>query len=270
MNTSSRADASLRPFGPNLWFHDAWVRFLGMPLKTRMTVVRLSDQPDAPLWLHSPIGDAPALRSRLDALGTVRHLVAPNAIHHLGLRDFANEFPDATIWATKNVEARSRIRAHASLEGPPERDTTPARWGADLELCVLGGNLLLEEALVLHRPSRTLIVTDFVEKIDESCTSPRAARLFGWFGLTTGEPAPAPEHRVFAVDPAPLRAAKERVLAWDFDRMIIAHGPNVEQHAKDELARCFDAAIRAASGRGERRGPVSVALRRLCLRLAPG
>ena len=258
----------LLPWAADLWIHEAWVRFMGIPLQTRMTVVRLSgvdDEGRRPLWLYSPIGELDALGPALAREGVVRHLVAPNALHHLGLGAFARAFPDATTWATKNVEARSKLRVDEMLVGPPERDATPRSWGTDLELCVLGGNLLFEEALVLHRPSKTLIVTDFVEKIDESCCPPWAVRLVPIFGLPRGVPTPAPEHRSFAVDPAPLRAAKERVLAWDFERMIIAHGPNVNANAKDELASCFDAAIDAARGRG----PVSVALRRLWIALAP-
>jgi hypothetical protein len=195
----------------------------------------------------------------------VRHLVAPNGLHHLGLGSFVRAFPDATTWATMNVETRSGHRVDEVPVGPPERDTTPESWGPDLELCVLGGNLLLAEALVLHKPSKTLIVTDFVEKIDESCCPPWAVRLLPVFGLFRGVPAPAPEHRSFAVDPAPLRAAQERVLAWDFERMIIAHGPNVNADAKSELASCFDAAIEAARGRGR----ISVALRKLWIAVAP-
>ncbi|MCA9708076.1 MAG: DUF4336 domain-containing protein [Myxococcales bacterium] len=264
MDARAAASTPLVTFGPEIWVHPAWIRFLGFRLQTRMTVVRLSQAADrGALWLHSPIGDVDALRPSLDALGEVRHLVAPNALHHLGLEGFSRAFSDATIWATKNVELRSGMRAHERLT---PRQATPAAWGPDLELCVLGGNLLFDEALVLHRPSRTLIVTDFVEKIDESCTgSSWTPRLLTLFGMTKGQPAPAPEHRIFAVDPEPLRQAKERVLAWDFDRMIIAHGPTVEHHAKDELASCFDRAIRAATGRGR----ASVAVRKLWLQLVP-
>jgi hypothetical protein len=55
------------------------------------------------------------------------------------------------------------------------------------------------------------------------------------------------------------------VLAWDFDRIIIAHGPAIADDAKDELAICFDRAIRAATGRGR----LSIALRELWIRTVP-
>ena len=257
---------ALIPWAPDIWIHEAWVNFMGIQLKTRMTVVRLAGIDDGRgLWLHSPIGDLDELKPALEREGVVRHIVAPNALHHLGLPRFAAAFPDAKTWASKNVRERSGFAVQELLEGPPQVDTTPAAWGPDLELCVLGGNLLFEEALVLHKPSKTLIVTDFVENIDESCCAPWAVRVLPLFGLRRLVPTPAPEHRMFAVDPAPLEAAKGRVLAWDFERMIIAHGPNIESGAKQALASCFDAAIEAARGRGS----TSIALRKLWIRLAP-
>lgn len=257
---------TLIPWAPHVWIHEAWVRFMGMKLQTRMTVVRLAAVDDGRgLWIHSPIGDLDVLGPALAREGVVRHIVAPNALHHLGLPQFARAFPAATTWATRNVAERSGFAGAEALERSPEFDTTPASWGPELELCVLGGNLLFDEALVLHKPSKTLIVTDFVEKIDESCCPPWAVRVLPLFGLRRGVPTPAPEHRSFAVDPRPLLAARQRVLDWDFERMIIAHGPNVQTGAKRELASCFDAAIDAAQGRG----PVSIALRKLWLELVP-
>lgn len=254
--------ADLLEWAPDVWIHEAWLRFLGFPLKSRMTVVRLGD---GSLWLHSPIGDPDRLGPRLDALGEVRHLLAPNALHHLGLRRYREAWPGAAVYATSGVDSRSGQRVDHVLSAPPGVDPTPEAWRNDLELCVLSGNLLFEEALVWHRPSRTLIVTDFVEKIDTSCTSEWALRILPCFGLRRGVPTPAPEHRYFAVDPAPLAEARERVLGWDFDRMIIAHGPNVVVDAKSELATAFDAAIRAATGRSR----LSIALRRAYLRVVP-
>ncbi len=57
---------------------------LGSFLPVRMTVVRLSN---GDLLLHSPTGFKPALQRALEAIGPIRHLVAPNFAHWMFLQD---------------------------------------------------------------------------------------------------------------------------------------------------------------------------------------
>lgn len=49
----------------NIWIVDQSLRFLGIELGTRMTVIRFGDD----LLLHSPIEPTAELRRELDALG---------------------------------------------------------------------------------------------------------------------------------------------------------------------------------------------------------
>jgi hypothetical protein len=55
----------LTALAPNLWYATYAFKVNGLPLTTRMTVVRL---PRGHLWLHSPIPIAPKLTVALDAL----------------------------------------------------------------------------------------------------------------------------------------------------------------------------------------------------------
>ena len=45
-------------------------------------------------------------------------------------------------------------------------------------------------------------------------------------------PRPAPEYRFAWGDKALVRRSLERILAWDFDRVILSHGDLITQHAK--------------------------------------
>lgn len=72
-----------KPFAENVWIVDGpEIRMdygpTSMPFPTRMTVVRLASDE---LWVHSPIAPDPALFERIEALGPVRHLIAPNSLH---------------------------------------------------------------------------------------------------------------------------------------------------------------------------------------------
>ena len=72
--------ARLSVFTDDIWVVDEPASILGMKLTKTMTVMRLSD---GGLLLHSPVALSPELGARVDALGTVSHLFAPNLFHHM-------------------------------------------------------------------------------------------------------------------------------------------------------------------------------------------
>jgi hypothetical protein len=71
---------TLKSIAPNVWIADGgWIGFYGLPFPTRMTVIRLTN---GDIWVHSPIADKDGLCESVAALGSVRHLIAPNWIHY--------------------------------------------------------------------------------------------------------------------------------------------------------------------------------------------
>ena len=81
----------LEPFGRELWLSDGpTLHFLGFPYPTRMAVARLAD---GGLFVWSPIALDAELAVEVDALGPVRHLVAPNGLHHLYLAQWVSPYP---------------------------------------------------------------------------------------------------------------------------------------------------------------------------------
>ena len=72
--------------------HDAlWVaegqnvRFFGVPYPTRSAIIRLEN---GDLWVWSPVKLTAVLRAEVSQLGPVRHLVSPNKLHHLYLKEW--------------------------------------------------------------------------------------------------------------------------------------------------------------------------------------
>lgn len=82
----------LQPLADDLWTVRAPLKLGGLEIGTRMTVARLAD---GSLWLHSPVRPTADLTKELDALGPVRHIVAPSKMHHLFLMPFAEKYPEA-------------------------------------------------------------------------------------------------------------------------------------------------------------------------------
>ncbi len=95
----------LKPVAHDIWIIDGpAIRFYGMPFSTRATVVRLAS---GALWVHSPTKMSEPLRSEVEALGPVAHLVAPNWIHYAYVQDWANLWPEARTWAAPGVAERA-------------------------------------------------------------------------------------------------------------------------------------------------------------------
>jgi len=74
----------LKPLGDDLWVVDGPIvrmSYFGgsIPFPTSMIVVRLGSG-DVFLWSPTELNNG--LRSQIDALGPVRHLVSPNKLHY--------------------------------------------------------------------------------------------------------------------------------------------------------------------------------------------
>lgn len=57
------------------------------------------------LWVHSPVELMPALKANLDALGPVRHIVAPNFWHTRYARQWKDAYPEATLYGCPGLLA---------------------------------------------------------------------------------------------------------------------------------------------------------------------
>lgn len=223
--------AELRALAPDLWVVE---RPLGNALAevgTRMTVIRLGD---GSLFLHSPVRLDRAIRAALDALGPVRHVVAPNRAHHLFASDYLAGYPDASLYAAPGLPQKRRDLNFAAELG----DAAPARWGGELEQHVFAGVPFLNEVVFYHRASRTLLLTDLAFNIPKAGLP--GARIFGWISGAEGHFGPHRLLRRFMVrDRAAARASLARVLDWDFDRVTVTHGDVRERDGREGLREGF-------------------------------
>ncbi|WBK02533.1 hypothetical protein [Methylocystis parvus] len=81
--------------GDSIWIGEGdIVNFFGFPYPTRMLIVRLVGNK---LWVWSPVKLTPARRAHVTALGDVAHLVSPNRLHHLYLKEWKIAFPAAKL-----------------------------------------------------------------------------------------------------------------------------------------------------------------------------
>jgi hypothetical protein len=215
-----------------LWVREMPLRLFGAELGTRMSVVRLSGEGSG-LWLHSPVALDRSLREELDALGRVRFVVCPNRGHHMFAGDYFAAYPDVTIYAAPGLsEKRPDLPFEGVLGDRPE-----AGWAEDLEQTVFRGDRVLREVVFCHRESGTLIVADLVQTYDPA--SPPFTRFVKRLNGIHRRPGPFLPFRLGFRDKAAAQASLERVLSWDFDRIVLCHGPIVESGGKAVLREAF-------------------------------
>jgi Domain of unknown function (DUF4336) len=223
----------LEEFAPSLWTADGpVVSFYGFPYPTRMAIARLAD---GSAWVWSPVGLTPELARAVDAIGPVRHIVSPNKIHHLFLKQWAERWPDARLYAPPGLTQRKpELHFDAELGDQPD----PA-WAADVDQTIFHGSLAMEEVVFFHRPSRTAIVCDLVQRFDPARATGLRGLVMRLDGLV-GEGGSTPrEWRLSFLRRGPARAARARVLAWKPERLVIAHGACARENATEILARAL-------------------------------
>ncbi len=228
----------LKPVATRLWIADGGIIHFGLggfraPFTTRMTVARLLD---GSMLLHSPIEPSETLRAQIDALGPVRHIVAPNTLHYWWAPDWKAAYPEARLFAPIALEGHARrplqIDAHLLSQHSP--------WPHDFKLVVVEGGALTE-AVLFHRPSRTLILTDLIENFEPDKIRNLFYRVLVRLAGAADPDGKAPiDMRLsFFRHRRALRSAVRQMLEWSPERIIIAHGRWYQQGGTDELRRAF-------------------------------
>ena len=223
----------LNEFGTDIYVAEGPdVSFYGFPYPTRMAVIRLGS---GGLWVWSPVALTDRLARSVEALGEVSHIVSPNKLHHLFLTEWSERWPRARLYAPPGLaRKRQDIGFTDELHDQPD----PA-WADDIDQVIFRGSLAMEEAVFFHRSSATAIVCDLIQR------HPRE-NMTGWKGLLmrldglVGPRGSTPrEWRASFLRRKAARAARARVLAWNPQKLLIAHG----QCAQDGARGIIDEAL---------------------------
>jgi hypothetical protein len=192
-----------------------------------MTVVRISGER---LLLHSPVPLDGEIGDEIDGLGRVEQIVAPNCYHHMYLAAARERYPEATVWGAPGLAAKVKglhVDRTFADDGDPD-------WSSELPWLVVEGLPRWNEVVFLHPPSRTLIATDLIIHVPEvkSWVTRLMLRLIGVYG----RPAQAWIWRWSVKDRPAVERSVERILAWDFDRVVMSHGEILETGGRETLA----------------------------------
>lgn len=224
----------LKEFGAEIWIVDgpvvtATARF---HYPTRMAVIRL-DTGELVLW--SPVSISAQLRSEIDDLGKVRHLIAPNSLHHTFLGEWQSAYPDAQTYAPPGLR---KIRPELSFDGDLDAGPIEA-WAGEIDIVVVHGNRITTEVVFFHRKSATAIFTDLLQNFPSDWFSGWRAIVARLDLMVAGEPSVPRKFRIGFTDRRAARAALQRVLAWPTEHVLMAHGTPTTTGGKEFLRRAF-------------------------------
>lgn len=189
----------------------------GGKLPTAATVIRLAD---ARLLVYSPIDFDDTAAAAVAAVGEVAHLVIPSALHHLFAGAATRRWPKATVSAAPGVRAKQPdLRIDRELPG--------GDLGAGIEAELIGGTPKLNEVVLFHRPSGTLVCADLFFHIAHP-ESLRTRLVLALAGTGGGRLAQSREWSWLRKDRAAARASVDRILGWPIARVAMCHGAPVE------------------------------------------
>jgi hypothetical protein len=224
------SNASLQPFGADIWLDHAPVRIVGTRLTSTMTLIRLGS---GGLLVYSPVALTPARQAAADALGPVEHLYAPNLFHHLWLGEWAAAYPNARVHAPKRLgKKRPALHIDRFHGAQPE----PAFVGLLDEVHIDGSRM--DETVLFHRPSRTLIVADLVHNVGrpKGSWTQLYARCMGFYDRVALS-------RVLRwtafTDRAAARASVDQLLALPIERLVFGHGAPLPKGGHEALAEAY-------------------------------
>ncbi len=233
----------VEPVADGVWTVDARpIRPAGLPLPLRMTVLRLSN---GDLLLYSPTRHTAHLQREIEALGPIRHLVAPNIAHWMFLGDWQRACPGAKTWGAPGLRERRQVRAAGVRLDADLGSVAPSEWRDEIDQVLVTSGPFAEVAL-FHRRSRTLLVADLVLNVEGERMPPVArtfARLAGI--LAPNGQAPIYLRLLLKGNARAVAASAARLVAFAPQRVIVTHGRSLDKDATEQLRASLSDLLRA-------------------------
>jgi hypothetical protein len=212
-----------------IWGYEDELRLpLGMRLPSRTTIVRRTG---GGLVMHSPLGFDEETAKAIDDLGEVKAIVAPSCIHYLYLAAATKRWPAARVLGAAGLEKKPVVKGVAFE--PLPHDGVVDGLGEDFVVRRVDGVPYITEHVFLHRPTGSVVVTDLVFNVHR-CSSWGLRMYLRCMGAWE-KTAQSAIWRLLTKDKAAAASSARAILAWEFDRLIVAHGDLVTENAHATL-----------------------------------
>ncbi|KAJ6532689.1 hypothetical protein DFH09DRAFT_1181968 [Mycena vulgaris] len=233
-SSTPMADIVIREVTKNVWtFSRPFPLFGWIHVGGRSTAIKLSS---GGVWVIASTPLSAETKAKLDELGPVEYIVAPNAVHNLYLGEFKRAYPTAKLIAPAGAIERCSDKS-LSFDGIWGNDTSDIKYGfeEDIQACYFSG-FSNKDVAFFHHESSTLIVADLVVNLPgiEQYSKSKMAGRFPFYG-PLGKPYGWFQRKAQAartVDPVAMKRDAKIVADWDFSRIIPCHGDVIEENGK--------------------------------------
>ncbi len=145
----------LKKIGDHIWAYEHAMSIAGMKIHLRTTIVKLRS---GRLWVHSPSAFSTGLKEELSEIGTVGFIVGASNGHNLWLLEWQAAFPNAVLYVSGGIPKKLKLAEYCVLDNARENI-----WVEDLSHEFMHDVPFFNESVFLHKRSKSLIVTDFIQ-----------------------------------------------------------------------------------------------------------
>jgi hypothetical protein len=113
------------------------------------------------------------------------------------------------------------------------RDEADPAWATDIDQVIFHGSVAMEEVVFFHRQSRCAIVCDLIQRHPEVNMTGWKGRLMRMDSLVGEQGSTPREWRASFLKRGAARVAREKLLSWNPERLLIAHGDCAQTGASE-------------------------------------
>ena len=229
-----------------IWTRDYPFHLIGHIAYARCTVIRLSN---GKYLVHSPSPmDDKWITFFQDK--EIEYIVAPGNFHWLYVAEWNNKYPKAKVLITPGVEFKAYNLKSEAIYGILHDNYVDmdeqSVLNKDFEFVLVRGFSVMNETAMFHKVTKTLILLDSMEyKTPKHYDYMNRMDHLTWFILGMhNKPLPSPSYQMSLKYGNLAKESFENILKWNFNKIIINHGENVDpqqqnrMNEKEAIAEC--------------------------------
>ncbi len=226
---------NIQEFHPQIWtFNQPFSRFGLIKVGLTGTVIKFGYND---LFVINPVNttqDGEAIKKKLDELGKVKWIVCPNMQHHLYAKQYKEWYPDAKVIGMEGLPEKKKDLHFDVVYG---QNFDKQKWGFEDDIdSVYFSGFVNKDIAFFHKHSKTLIVADLLANLPATQAYSRA-KAGAFSGLPSLSPFSVWQRTFLRAggfrNKAAMKKDVQKVLDWDFNKIIVGHGNPILENAKD-------------------------------------